>query len=53
VIAKKRQSEANTERSLSSSRKIYVNGRLPADVRVPCFVIPSGVEGPLTIFLIK
>ena len=53
MIAKKTQSEANTETSLSSSRKIYVNVRLPADVRVPCFLIPSGVEGPLTIFLIK
>ena len=53
MIAKKTQSEANTETSLPNLRKIYVNVRLPADVHVPCFVIPSGVEGPRTIFLSK
>ena len=35
-----------------NSKKVYVAGKQHVDLRVPCSVIPSGVEGSLPIFLI-
>jgi len=36
-------------RQLPNSRKVYVNGEIHPDIRVPFLVIPSEVEGSLDI----
>jgi hypothetical protein len=37
------------ERLPYNSKKVFVSGELHPDIRVPFFVIPSGVEGSLAI----
>jgi hypothetical protein len=39
----------SVEKSLPNSRKVYLSGKLHPGIRVPSFVIPSEVEGSLTI----
>jgi hypothetical protein len=39
----------SVEKSLPNSRKVYLNGKLHPEMRVPSFVIPREVEGSLTI----
>jgi len=39
----------SVEKSLPNSKKIYVPGKLHPDIRVPLFVMSSGVETSLTI----
>jgi hypothetical protein len=52
-----RHAEAGRRRVSSSdqlphSKKIYLSGSLHVDLRMPYFVIPSGVEGSLTVSLV-
>ena len=52
MISKKEKTEPSAEMPLPNSHKVYVDGKLHSDLRVPSIVILSEVEESLTIYLI-